>query len=296
MSELIEAEIRRLAPERLLELYELDATGLGIAAPLYFHGGTGNRFTEIVYKGRIYNAMPVSIEGMEISSAEELPRPTIQFSNVHGFFSGLVLAYQDLIGATVTRRRIFESQLTAEDPVELASDVFVIDQKTREDSVVEFSLISHLDMENIHFPKRRILANYCSAVYRDGVTCPYQTLKAVADINNNELAGTTATLYNADTTYAEGAGVYVEVTDKQRQIYGTDGRFYPIVYKMVFQARRAVPPGVRPPNRAYWIADWCRRDFVGCRLRFDVKDDDGNWLNNPLPTNAYPGATSLPNL
>ncbi len=122
------------------------------------------------YSQRTYTALPIESEGWEVrgSGSGSLPRPTVRFANVNQFFKAYLADWDDLVGAKVIRRRTLEKYLGTNPPVEFNRDVFYIERKSTETSVlVEFELTSAFDVEGIQLPRRTILAARCPWKYKD---------------------------------------------------------------------------------------------------------------------------------
>ena len=113
-----------------------------------------------------------------------MPRPKLKVANVTGSITALILSYQDLVGAKVTRKRTLLKYLdavnfvsganpTADPSAEFADDVYFIDRKSRETrEVVEFELAAAIDLEGVSLPRRQIVQNVCPWLYR-GSECGY---------------------------------------------------------------------------------------------------------------------------
>lgn len=177
------AQIQTLEPSAIIELFEVDATGIG--GDFYrFHAGTNNLISDVVWKGVTYVAFPIEASDFEYNGTGQLPRPKISVSNAAGLISFLVLNYEDLIGAKVTRRRTLAKYLDAvnfpggvnpdADPdAEFAEDIYYVDRKTNENKdVVEFELASAFDLAGVKVPRRQIIQNVCVWKYR-GTECAY---------------------------------------------------------------------------------------------------------------------------
>lgn len=179
-------------PGPIVALYELDLTTIGVAQILYFtSGGIGNSVVPVIFDGVIYTAVELKSSGWTISGTGAFPQPTIQVSNVNDLFSGLVRQYQDLIGARLTRKRVFRSFL--DDGVNagqgvnalFAVDVYYLYQKTSHNKLyVEWKLASSIDQEGQQLPARQVVRDSCQFQYRTfnsltgqfdytHVDCPY---------------------------------------------------------------------------------------------------------------------------
>lgn len=181
--ESITSEIQKLAPSAVIELFQLDLTDFGDQV-YYFHAGTNQLKLPIFWQADEYTPYPMQISGFEFSTGGQLPRPKMVVSNVAGTITALVLLYQDLLGAKITRKRTMAKYLDAvnfpgsvnpdADPAaEFADDIYFINQKVNENKdFVEFELASSFDVQGVKIPRRQIVQNVCSWKYR-GSECGY---------------------------------------------------------------------------------------------------------------------------
>lgn len=108
----ITAEIQKLAPSSIIEMFEIDASAVG--GSIYrFHAGKNNLYGDVIWNGLTYSAFPMEVNGFEWSGKGQLPRPTMTVSNVLGTVTALVLMYDDLAGCKVTRIRTLAKFLDA---------------------------------------------------------------------------------------------------------------------------------------------------------------------------------------
>ena len=184
----IHQDIQSLAPSALLEFFELDMTAQG-GSKLYFHAGTNELGSPVVWQGVTYQPMPIQAEGFDITARGQLPRPKLRVANIEGIISQ-ILADNDIAGAKITRRRTFARYLdavnfesgnpSADSSAEFPEDIFYIDRKTAENQAfVEFELSSSFDVTGVQLPRRQIIQNSCPWKYRSP-ECGY-TGGAVAD-------------------------------------------------------------------------------------------------------------------
>lgn len=176
-------EIQKLAPSAIIELFELDATSIG-SSIYYFHAGTNQLNADVVFNGVTYQKFPVQVEGFDFSVSGQIPRPKMRVANILGTISALVLAYQDLLGAKITRRRTFVKFLdavnftgsvnpTADPTAQHDPDIFYIERKVVENrNVVEFELAASFDVQGVLLPRRQMIQNSCPWVYRSA-ECSY---------------------------------------------------------------------------------------------------------------------------
>lgn len=113
------AELYKYNPSALVELYEIDLTPLqeyytSKGAPIattkyYFHNGKTEQYASIKWGAseQVYAALPIEIDGVQASSAGEVPRPTLTVGNLDLLFTQLCRAYANLVGAKITRIRTF---------------------------------------------------------------------------------------------------------------------------------------------------------------------------------------------
>ena len=179
----IAAEIQKLSPSALVELFEIDMTALGDTF-YYFHGGTNGLQQSVVWQTKTYMPWPVQASGFDFSSNGQVPRPKMSLGNVNGTITAMVLSLNDCVGAKVTRRRTMVRYLdavnfpgsvnpTADATAYLPDDIYYIDRKSREDrSIVEFELTTSYDMNGVLLPRRQIVQNICPFKYR-GAECGY---------------------------------------------------------------------------------------------------------------------------
>lgn len=193
----IYADVQKLEPGAWVELFDLDArsiTGGGSGDILHFHGYT--QVGPIIWGGVSYEPYPVQAEGFE-KNPDQPPTPTFSAGNVSGRITALCLAYQDLVGAKLTRTRTFGKYLDAAnfpdgnptaDPEEVIGvDVCYLERKSSETSeAVTWELSSPMDFGERQLPGREIVANVCGWLKRGGYRGPYcgYTGPAVAKIDD----------------------------------------------------------------------------------------------------------------
>lgn len=177
--EAITVEIQKLEPSAIIELFELDGTAFG-GDLLRFHAGTNQLRQSIVWQGNTYTPFPLQATGFDYSGNGQLPRPKMVVSNVSGAITLLVLTYDDLLGAKVTRKRTLAKYLDAvnfpgatnpaADPTaEFGDEIFFIDRKVTENrDIVEFELAAAFDVAGVRLPRRQIIQNICTWKYRGG--------------------------------------------------------------------------------------------------------------------------------
>ena len=200
MSNAIRAEIQKLAPSAVIELFVLDLS-LFSQGSVYFHAGTNSLQQRLTWQGKTYEAFPIQVEGFEFNGNGQIPRPKLKVANVTGAITAMVLIYQDLVGAKITRKRTLAKYLdavnfpggvnpTADPTAEFADDIYYIDRKSRETcDVIEFELAASFDLEGVNLPRRQIVQNVCPWRYRSS-ECGY-TGASYFDANDRSVASST---------------------------------------------------------------------------------------------------------
>jgi lambda family phage minor tail protein L len=193
-------ELNKLAPSAVIELFELDgtATSIGVDQIYRFHAGVNEQISgNIVWNGNTYQRYPVEATGFTYEGTGQLPRPTISISNILSLGTTLVLEYNDLVGATVTRIRTLKKYLdatnftsgtnaTADPFAEFPREIYTVDRKVAENrAVVSFELAASFDVAGVKLPRRQIIQNICPWTYK-GEGCGY-TGTNYYDIDDNEV-------------------------------------------------------------------------------------------------------------
>lgn len=186
MSNALNLEVSNLASSALIDLFvlSLDATETRQAFELFFHTGTSSVRGSVWFNSQEYIPLPVEISGLEISAQGMMPTPVLRVGNVTGVVSDLLAWGDDFIGAKLTRRRTFMRFLDARNFLDginpdanpllsFPDTVFFVEQKTAETALlVEFRLVSAVDVSHLKLPRRQVVANLCSWVYR-GESCGF---------------------------------------------------------------------------------------------------------------------------
>ncbi len=179
----IQEEIQKLGPSAVIELFEVDATNQG-AGIFRFHSGTNELNGDIVWQGETYVKYPIEAKGFSFTGQGSIPRPTLTVSNYLSAITTLLLNYNELLGAKVTRKRTLKKYLdavnfvggvnpTADPTAEFSDDIYYIDRKASESRLaVEFELASSMDLNGVMLPKRMIIQNNCPWRYRSA-DCGY---------------------------------------------------------------------------------------------------------------------------
>ena len=184
------SELNKINPSSIIELFELELTvGLHIPAGnpnnldtvFRFHAGANlNNFGPIRFNGNDYQRVAVQIEGFEDTGKGTIPRPTLTFSNLGGITKdGTVMTMSDflaIVNSTTPGNDLLDAKVTRLMPLASALDndnfvgdnpfgtpstdrlqdrIYYIDRKAVENrQVVQFELVSVLDMQNKKIPAR----------------------------------------------------------------------------------------------------------------------------------------------
>ena len=183
-------ELNKINPSSVIELFELELT-VGLHIPtgnpdnldtvFRFHAGANiNNFGQIKFGTNLYQRVALKAEGFENTSTGTIPRPTLTFSNLGGITKDTtvmtmsdflnivnkVTPGNDLLNAKVTRLMPLASALhndnfTGNNPFgtpstdRLQDRIYYIDRKAIENrQIVQFELVSVLDMQNKKIPAR----------------------------------------------------------------------------------------------------------------------------------------------
>ena len=200
-----------LSPDALIELFEIDFSniqadfsmlsdivGANIGADsVYRFCSMKNSSNPIYWQGNGYQPMPIEAEGFEQQGDGRLPRPRLTLANPDGLFSKIVHANHDFSNAKITRKRTFVRFLDDDNFIDPGThnqdgrnpfgeadpdshypdDVYFISKKIAENKkVIQFELVSALELQGAEVPARIVMPNYCNWVYRCSIGCGYKGL------------------------------------------------------------------------------------------------------------------------
>lgn len=173
---MISEDIQKLTPGNLVTLYEIDCRHIGGDVERY-HGHNNG---VIIWQGQRYHPWAIEGSNFERTGDMQQPLPELSVGNIGeingepitGVVTSLCLALEDLVGATVIRRRTFTKYLDASnfpegnpsaDPNEhLPDERWIISQKKLETpEVVQFVLSSPLQFDGVQLPRRQVIASRC---------------------------------------------------------------------------------------------------------------------------------------
>jgi lambda family phage minor tail protein L len=296
--QLVQIEATSLTPTALLHLFTLDASVVGIDEPFYFYDGTANGFKPLVFNGVSYTPFPIKMEDFSINGQGQPVRPKVTIANPNGFVSNLLLNYQNLNRAKLSRVRVRARFIDAvnfprgqnpwgtPDPTAAYDpEIFYINRKISENNqFVSWELATLQEVENVTLPRRKLQAGVCGFGYRDA-SCLYSGVP-VADQQNKLFVGGAGTYgfasltnrgtYSASETY--NAGDYVTTYSLVTQLADV-----PVLYVCLKNGTSGRAPWIDTES---WVADACPRSCAGCRLRYPAPA--------PLRGGFFPGVTLAP--
>jgi lambda family phage minor tail protein L len=182
-------EFLTLTPDAPIDLYVLDLNSLGVDQVYRFCNWRTADGADIVFQSNTYTSIPLEATGFERNARGQSASPQIKFGNVFGAITAFAIAYDDLVGAKLIRKRTLAKFLDgmpqADSSRENIPDPYIVYRKVSENEVeITFELRRSLDIGfRTKLPARVILKNLCPWQYR-GDGCGY-TGGPVADTNDN---------------------------------------------------------------------------------------------------------------
>jgi phage-related protein len=275
----------------------------------------------VIWQGIQYLPVPIETEGFKTIGESELPKPKIRVSNKDFFASRYISRFQDLVGAKVVRKRVFARFLDdanfvsrgkinpyinssdyptvgggivggggnpfeAADPeAGMPDEIYYINRKSAETkSLLEFELVTPLEMENYKIPNRGGFARYCYWSYR-GYGCRYAGIPKTntqGEAFTGSLQGRGA--YKVGESYNVNDFVYIESksyllidSDEVDPANPTNQKGLRTFY-VCLEAHTADIDDF-PPFSSKWAKDACVKSVNACNIRF----------GNNLPFGGFPG-------
>ncbi len=183
-------ELFQLSQDAIIELFTLDLNPIGYKQIFRFCNYNQVNLSDVRFQGQTFLAIPIQTDGFEINGGNERQAtPTLTIGNVNAVVTSLVLIFQDLRGAKLTRQRTFAKHLdNGSQPdgfKEFARDIFYIERKASENKLtVSFEMRTAIEYGlSAKIPKRQMFYSLCSWKYRSA-ECSYAG-PPVADINDN---------------------------------------------------------------------------------------------------------------
>jgi lambda family phage minor tail protein L len=114
--------------------------------------------TNVVFGGNTYIAYPIMIDSISFASDGAPPRPKLSIANISKYIGQLAFAYGDIIGATVTYIRTFDTYTGGAGSISLPPLKYFIARKlSHNKNVLSFELRDFRDKERAFLPKRQML-------------------------------------------------------------------------------------------------------------------------------------------
>lgn len=193
-----------LSPDALIDMYEIDFSNLqstfqdledlyGInlgADAVYRFCPMINGTNPIIWRNYSYQPLPIKAEGFESKSDGRFARPKLTIANPDGLLSKILHSNNDFANSKVTRKRTYVRFLDKENfpnqvnpfgenisDAGFEDDLYFVNRKVEENkNVVQFELVSALELEDAFVPARVVMSNYCSWSYRCEIGCNYSGL------------------------------------------------------------------------------------------------------------------------
>jgi len=170
----VSPELQSLEPSAVIELFKLTfnkaVNGLtenDADVVFYYHAGTNEVKTNIIFNGISYTPLPVKVTGFNKTTKGTLPRPRFEIANTNSAISALLILYNPL-HAELLRIKTCKKFLDAvnfssgtnsnADPTAIfeADDRWYVDRVVNENpNTVVFELTGKIDMTNLRLPKRK---------------------------------------------------------------------------------------------------------------------------------------------
>lgn len=165
----IRIESQKPVTSHLIELFELDLTSLGDSIYYFIAGQIEGG--DVMWQGNEYVKFDVEADGFELDGRGSAPTPKLRFSLTNPVLTAYINAFDDLIGAKITRtktyKKFLDTEPTANSAAHYPKDIYRIDRKASENRLaVEFELSSIMDQRGTQLPARTITSFYCPWRYR----------------------------------------------------------------------------------------------------------------------------------
>lgn len=310
-SEYLSREIQKLAPSAVIDLYVLDTSDLkdidtgNLGEVVYFHAGTNGLEEPVVWQGNSYVPFPIEMEGFDKNSKGTIPRPILRVSNINGAISSLLYAFEDLIGAKVTRKRTFAKFLDtvnfpgninpfANQEAGFPDEVFYVSRKILENRlVIEMELSPAWDLHGIKLPRRLCTQNICPWKYKS-LECGYFQVPEFARENavftatpdtGVQFTVTGHPLNVADTVYVDFTGLLAKntytVISKTNNTFLLDVPLIPSSFSGTANITNRFNLADIPIYVNLTDGDRCSRRLSSCQIRYGPE--------NVLPYGGFPG-------
>ncbi|MBV7434466.1 phage minor tail protein L [Cardiobacteriaceae bacterium TAE3-ERU3] len=158
-----------LSQDALITLFDIDLTKVN-GGITYFCDKLNERNEPMIWKEQVYTPYPIIARGFEVRGDGPSGRPTLTVSNLLGWVTGAVAAYDGIVGCKVTRRQVQARYLDPmnfitesnpdHDPLAEFVDRWTINRLTSlNKNSATFELASPSETDNAVLPARPVLAN-----------------------------------------------------------------------------------------------------------------------------------------
>lgn len=187
----VKQDIQQLYIKNLVTLFEIDGSNIEMPTLIRFSQtpvvDSGGVLIDPVFDSNTYFAVNIVATGFEYVGNGQMPRPKLAVTNINKVLFSLMLEFDDLLGAKITRTRTLRKYLddgSSPDPSAIfPQDIYYIEQKTKHNKYeIEFALSTPLDQERLYLPQRQVLRDHCGHIYRiyndpsfvyTNASCPY---------------------------------------------------------------------------------------------------------------------------
>lgn len=287
MPNALNQEIHKLAGSALLDLFSLYLAPYGDLdeETLYFHTGTNGIGSAVVWRGQTFAYFPIELTGFEISGQGLLPTPTARVANIGGSISAIIRSRNSIVGARLTRYRTYARFLDAVNfpngnpdanpDMALPTEVFYVGQLTIENPLmVEFKLVSLLELDGLYLPARQINANLCLWQYRKS-PCDYTGGYNIDGTVNNSFKWSASKNYDPTQTDPVNWIAFENTTGDLWQPYRAK--------KLIVGTGANLPPSQDSRN---WKKDYCKHTLEDCKAHFGE--------TGILSFSSFPGSSRVP--
>jgi lambda family phage minor tail protein L len=181
----------KLTPTAQVDLFSVDLNSIGIGQVFYFYPGTDTNSQPVTYQGNTYTPWPMQVTGIDKRGTGSSPRPVAEIGNAGRLITDLCRTYQDMVGATVRRRRTLASYLLS-NVAEYRDDYYLIEQRVGESlETVKFNLSSPVDFLDKQLPGVIAVATGCPHRYKStagGSGCSWPGTNAAKWFDRNGLS------------------------------------------------------------------------------------------------------------
>lgn len=187
----ITSDIQKFNPGEIVDLFAIDTSkydGL-----IHHYIPSINKVSGSIYFEDVeYTPMAMQATGFDKNSSGTIPQPKLVIADISGALYTDIKAFNDLLGSKVTRIRTFKKYIDVSSGGDgsnshFPKDIYYIERKSNQSRfLTEFTLSALLDLQGLKLPKRLVLKNTCTHVYRvwtgsefsyTNATCPYADIR-----------------------------------------------------------------------------------------------------------------------